>query len=1067
VKTLIVLSIFVLAVTLLFSQVFFGPRIFLDANPYHYDPWRAYAQAGDTDNRTYRTDALFAYYPRRVELTRSIRSGRLPLWNPYILGGMPFFADPQSRVAYPIALLLTLVDPVDAMAYDVAIHLVIAMFGMYLFLGAIRVNVWGALLGGFAFGFSSFFYVRLGHPTFVASSAWMPFLFYAFERARKGGPGSTVMLAIFLAMSYLAGFPQIFLFGVGSLVLYAFYISLDRGGPPRKAAVFKTMRILLVAGGLSILLVAVQLIPFVEFMKNSTGLGVDIKMMSEVYLASPLLLLRAFFPTLFGNPMEGTDWSGLTRGFIHTYNPEFAVYCGLGTLLAAVAALCLIRTNRHVRIFTILLLVPVGLATSRVFLNLGYAVIPLLDISKISRISAVACFAMSSLGGIGLSALTDKIAPSERRHVLIAIGVAAAVVLAVGLYVVIAGDGFVGSYLARARDLPDEFWERTHEAMRSSEIRDWAQGSGAEWVDYERRQIRMGFAFLIPALGLLILLARSDKVSVPLKTGLVVVFVSLVALDAGLVTKRHFISQVASRLFETDGIRLLKYEVGDQGMWRVRSARYEHEDIKAFPPNTNLLFGIHSLNGTSTMWPKGYKELYDAYGSSRALSKEWDRQPVVGTFEALASDFGCVRYAIANNRGLPVLFPPLIRLVAARAGIPSRARIVQVGDEARLAIWQRPGETLNFAVDLPEVQALKFAVGLDCESPLPGDSVSVRLVWEQGGKQTVFRHAFDLVGDGGKWHPFSLDVSHLSGGRVRMQMGCSLTATHRLPPVKVTWSGLDLVSGDCVTGGKNGEYKISVGQGTEYVALDLASSAKEIPLEILVDGAPRRVRWVAFPPQMSVRKIFLDIRERKADTFGVRSDSAFTLLDCDVVYLDVGCPDYDLVYDKDMYIYENLTAIRKGVCLERKAILGLGSVGDTLRISPLEEIGDLECGRCDIVSYRPEDVTLDVRADSACFLLFQDVWYPGWKGYVDGVRTRILPTDIGMRAIDIQAGAHRVEMKYRPRSIELGLALTCIGIVLSVAYARKGRKKAAHAAHPPEVSTGGKPKVATGSRGRS
>jgi len=522
VKTIVVVSIFSLAVLLLFMEVFFGPRAFLDANPYHYAPWRYYALEGDTDQKTYRTDALFTYFPRRVELTRSIRSGRIPLWNPYILAGTPFFADPQSRVVYPIALLLVAVDPVDAMAYDVAIHLVIAMLGMYLFLRSIRVNLWGSLLGGFGFGFSSFFCLRFGHPTFISTAAWIPFFFYGLEKARRSGPAATVMLAAFLAMGYLAGFPQVFVFGAGALLFYGLYTGLDTGPENRKREILRTGRILVIAGGLFLLLVAVHLIPFVELLRNSTGLGVDIEKMQEVYLARPVLLLRSFFPDLFGNPIEGTDWSGLTRDLMHPYNPEFAVYCGLGTLLAAVGAVGFIRRERRARAFLVILALTIGLATNETLIRLGYAVLPFLDVSRISRISVVSCLALSALGGMGVSLVTEKLGRPGRRRFLVVTAVFAGVVLAIGLYLAIAGDAFVGSYLAKARELPAHVWKHTHQEMRSPEIRRWAEGTGQEWVEYERRQVGRGIAFLIPALALLVLLARSKKGAGLLKTGLVV-----------------------------------------------------------------------------------------------------------------------------------------------------------------------------------------------------------------------------------------------------------------------------------------------------------------------------------------------------------------------------------------------------------------------------------------------------------------------------------------------------------------------------------------------------------------
>ncbi len=71
------------------------------------------------------------------------------------------------------------------MGLDVALHFLIAMIGMYLFLRSIGVSTMGSLLGALTYPLSSFFYVRLGHPTFVATAAWIPWFFYAFEVARR------------------------------------------------------------------------------------------------------------------------------------------------------------------------------------------------------------------------------------------------------------------------------------------------------------------------------------------------------------------------------------------------------------------------------------------------------------------------------------------------------------------------------------------------------------------------------------------------------------------------------------------------------------------------------------------------------------------------------------------------------------------------------------------------------------------------------------------------------------------------------------------------------------------
>ena len=101
-----IIAVFAVAVFAFFFDVIVGPRVLLDANPSIFDPWRGDATQEDLRGRTYRPDGVLTYLPRRVELSRSIRSGRFPLWNQHIFAGMPFFADPQSRVIYPIARFL-------------------------------------------------------------------------------------------------------------------------------------------------------------------------------------------------------------------------------------------------------------------------------------------------------------------------------------------------------------------------------------------------------------------------------------------------------------------------------------------------------------------------------------------------------------------------------------------------------------------------------------------------------------------------------------------------------------------------------------------------------------------------------------------------------------------------------------------------------------------------------------------------------------------------------------------------------------------------------------------------
>src|SRR5579871_4297693 len=51
-------------------------------------------------------DILLYFHPMASFARESLRQGRLPLWNPYILCGQPFLGNPQMGVFYPTSLLL-------------------------------------------------------------------------------------------------------------------------------------------------------------------------------------------------------------------------------------------------------------------------------------------------------------------------------------------------------------------------------------------------------------------------------------------------------------------------------------------------------------------------------------------------------------------------------------------------------------------------------------------------------------------------------------------------------------------------------------------------------------------------------------------------------------------------------------------------------------------------------------------------------------------------------------------------------------------------------------------------
>src|SRR5579859_1359588 len=76
------------------------------------------------------------------------RTGSVPVWNPYIFGGLPFVGAMHGDIFY-VTAWLRLVLPIDvAMNLGFGIHLVLAGWFTYLFLRTLKVSWTGSVVGG-------------------------------------------------------------------------------------------------------------------------------------------------------------------------------------------------------------------------------------------------------------------------------------------------------------------------------------------------------------------------------------------------------------------------------------------------------------------------------------------------------------------------------------------------------------------------------------------------------------------------------------------------------------------------------------------------------------------------------------------------------------------------------------------------------------------------------------------------------------------------------------------------------------------------------------------------------
>ena len=162
------------------------------------------------------------YYPNAVFLHNELRAGNFPTWNPHQAAGQPFAALHQSAVFYPPNVILTwLLAPERALEALFVLHLVIA--GGFTWALGLRIGLTAipALAAAVCYMLSPSQLNGLYMPPFQFTEAWLPAILWAVHGlVVSGGPRWAIGLALTLAMAFLGGHAQGFVYEAQLAVAY-------------------------------------------------------------------------------------------------------------------------------------------------------------------------------------------------------------------------------------------------------------------------------------------------------------------------------------------------------------------------------------------------------------------------------------------------------------------------------------------------------------------------------------------------------------------------------------------------------------------------------------------------------------------------------------------------------------------------------------------------------------------------------------------------------------------------------------------------------------------------------
>lgn len=259
------------------------------------------------------TDMISSKIPRHALLHSALLEGRVPLWDPSILGGAPFAAGVPGYLT-PNIYLTALLETSTDLKLSIVLHTVGAAMGAAWWVSRKTTGVAAPLLAASVFALSGFFAAHLfaGHLRMVAAVAYLPWLLGSCERAIERAPRGLATAALLCGGMLLTGhyaINYIALWGVGLYVVSTALFEAPRGS--RVRTLLRACGVLFVVVGLGVGLSMVLTLPGVETVSLSHRHEPTLEFNAS-YASAPANLLGLVWPHLYGDSVNAPffgDWS--------------------------------------------------------------------------------------------------------------------------------------------------------------------------------------------------------------------------------------------------------------------------------------------------------------------------------------------------------------------------------------------------------------------------------------------------------------------------------------------------------------------------------------------------------------------------------------------------------------------------------------------------------------------------------------------------------------------------------------------------------------------------------------
>ncbi len=219
-----------------------------------------------SDLMLYGSDTINAgVFFRHFYVEYFLKNWAVPVWNPYIFGGMPFIDAFHGDTFYPLSIYKFIGDFYRALGWNLIFHVFLSGIFMYLTARQFKLSKTASALSGTAYAFSGFLVslVAPGHDGKIFVTTLFPLTILFLDRAFEKKPLlNFTLLGLVIGVIILSPHPQLSYYSLWAIALYGLYKLINHYREKRSlGSAIKPAGLLIYAVIIGLFISAVQFYP--------------------------------------------------------------------------------------------------------------------------------------------------------------------------------------------------------------------------------------------------------------------------------------------------------------------------------------------------------------------------------------------------------------------------------------------------------------------------------------------------------------------------------------------------------------------------------------------------------------------------------------------------------------------------------------------------------------------------------------------------------------------------------------------------------------------------------------